>query len=195
MSRLRLDCLGSGKHFALVLQVIRHRFRGAPDRAGADLFDDRVVVLGCVDLGGGQSGGAFSRLAVISIVIVKRAEQTHTETIVAIIVARDGETGHGLAGLLRRSGPRLPNGFLVPRFFRHGLRFHGSLGSSGHRLRDSREFGHGRRGQRSEVQTVQIVRVIDRPTGRKVNSEKLLCQRLGRRLAAGTWGIGLVHNL
>ena len=192
MSRLRLGCLGSGKHFALVLQVIRNRFRGAPDRAGADLFDDRVVVLGSVDLGGGQSGGAFSRLVVI--VIVERAEQAHTETIVAIIVARDRETGHGLAGLLRRSGPRLPNGFLVPQFFRHGLRFHGSLGRSGHRLRDSREFGRGRRGQRSEVQTVQIVRVIDRTTGRKVNSEKLLCQRLGRRLAAGTGGIGLVHN-
>ena len=52
----------------------------------------------------------------------------------------------------------------------------------------------GSRSQRTEVQTVQIVGVGNRTSGRKVNSEKLLCQRLGRRLAAGTWRIRLVHN-
>jgi hypothetical protein len=143
MGSLGLVGLGCDRIPPLVLQVI-NRLRSDPDRAGADLLDNRVVILGCVDLCRGQCGGAFSSLL---IVIVKGVEQTHTESIITVIVARDWQTGHRLTELFGRDGTRLPNGFLVPRLFLNWLRLNRRLGSSGYRLLHLREYGRGRRGQ------------------------------------------------
>ena len=197
MGSLGLGGPGSGGFLALIIQVGRHGIWGAPDRAGADLFDDRVVILGSVDLGGSQSCGAFARLLILFIVVIERAEQTDAKPVIPVVVARHWQTGHWLAFFDGRRGPKFPNGFLGDRIqFVHRLRHWLSLCElllgmffEAWRLR------HDHGSERTEVQTVQIVRVVDGTTGRKVNSEKLLCQRLGRRLAAGTWRIRLVHNL
>ena len=203
MRSLGLGSLGSVELSDLILPVFRHRLRGTPDGSGANLFDDRVIVVGHIDLGRGQCGGAFSRLhaLLIVVIVIERVEQTDAEPVITVIVARHRQPGHGLAFFHGRSRAECPHGLLGQRLFHHRLRFVRRL----RHLRSPSEFLFGmffkaRRLRRdcgsecSKVQALQIIWVVERPSGRKVNSEKLLCQRLGRRLAAGTWGIGLVHN-
>lgn len=178
-------------------EIVCHRFRVAADRSGADLINDRVIVLGHIDLGRGQRRRACCGDFLIVVFVFEGVEQTDPKTAV-VIVARDEQPGHGLALFHRWSGAELPHGLLGHRLqfvrrLRHWrsspreLLF--SMFFEARRLR--RDHGS----ERPKIQTLQIIRVVQRPTGRKVNPKKLLCQRLGRRIAARTGGIRLVHNL
>lgn len=157
MRSLGLGSLGSVELSALIIQVFRHRFRGTPNGSGANLFDDRVIVVGHIDLGRGQSGGAFSRLcALLIVVVIERAEQTDAEPVITVIVARNRQPGHGLAFFHGRSRAECPYGFLGHRLFGNGLCFDGSLGNrlvhSLHSWRlNTRRFGRGQWGQRPKV--------------------------------------------
>ena len=123
MRSLGLGSLGSVELSALIIPVFRHRFRGTPDGSGANLFDDRVIVVGHIDLGRGQCGGAFSRLhaLLIVVIVIERAEQTDAEPVITVIVARNRQPRHGLAFFHGWSRAVLPHGLLSQRLFCHGF--------------------------------------------------------------------------
>ncbi len=194
MSGLWLGGLGiDGLHDGLVLigviesGIIHHRFRSPSNRLGADFINDIVVVIGHVEIG----WRASFRLVALFIVVIKRIEQADAEPVV-VIVARDQQAWHWLTRFRRCCGSRFTrgsfrSGLVEVSVFPHRLRFLGALGGHDCGRLLTRRFRSGNRSQGPEVQTIQIVGIIHWATGRKVNSEKLLCQRLGRRLAAGTW--------
>lgn len=123
MRSLGLGNLGSVELSALIIPVFRHRFRGTPDSSGANLFDDRVIVVGHIDLGRGQSGGAFSRLhaLLIVVIVIERVEQADAEPVITVIVARHRQPGHGLAFFHGRSRAEFPYGLLGQRLFGNQL--------------------------------------------------------------------------
>jgi hypothetical protein len=132
------------------------------------------------------------------VVVIKRREQARSEAIV-VIIARHLQPGNRLAIL--SGGDRTSDSFFRICGWRSLLdRVPFGRGGDADLLLNfdhclTRGTLRGRSwGQRAEIEPVQIVGVSNRTSRRKVNSEKLLCQRLGRRLVAGTWRIRLVHN-
>lgn len=182
--------LGIGILQILVIEcgVCLERCRSTPSRLRTDIVDNVVVIIRDIDIG----WRSFFELFPL-IIVVKRIKQPDAESIV-IIITRNLQSWHRLACPGGSGRSCLSNGLCRGEFFLVRLGFLDGWLSHCHRGINARGFRCGGGSQSPEVQTVQVVRVIHGTTGRKVNSEKLLCQRLGGRLTAGTWRIGLVHN-
>ena len=125
MGSLGLGGLGSvgSSVLGLVVEIliVRHGHRVTPDGTGANLFNDRVVIVGHIDQGRGQSCRAFSWLEVFRVIVIERAEQTDAEPVITVIVARNRQPRHGLAFFHGWSRAVLPHGLLSQRLFCHGL--------------------------------------------------------------------------
>lgn len=158
----------------------------------------RLVIIGRnIDLGELHDRGAFNRHAdgsfngsIVVIVVIEGIQQPRAKAIIRIVIARHTNPRCRLASLFHfgLNWLRLRNRLRLGR----GLGFTLSCGFNSSCC--CNRFRFWSIGQQIEVQTVQIVRVGDGATGRKVQAKKPLRQRLGSRVITGTGRIGLVHN-